>query len=170
MRPRLPLPVDAISESPRLMKERRRKPDYRRFQVVYLAAAEARTDAEIARITGYAVRTIREILMRCRRDGVASLVDKPRGGRHYESMTLAEEKAVLSPFIAQAEKGGVLVVTDIHKALNERVGKTLAKATVYEILHRHQWRKIIPRRRHAKSQVEAQAEFKKILSTRPRSR
>ena len=170
MRPRNPLPGDAISESLRLMKARRRQPDYRRFQVVYLAAAEARTDAEIARITGYAVRTVREILTRCRRDGVASLVDKPRGGRHCENMTLAEEKAVLSSFFERAQKGGVLIVTDIHNALNAQVGKTLSKTTVYDILHRHNWRKIAPRRRHPKSQVEAQAEFKKNFSTRSRSR
>jgi transposase len=170
MRPRNPLPDDAISESLRLMKERRRKPDYRRFQVVYLAATEARTDEEIARVTGYAVRTIRETLTRCRRDGVASLIDKPRGGRKYENMTLAEEKAVLSSFFEQAQQGGVLVVTDIHNALNAHVGKALSKATVYEILHRHNWRKIVPRRRHPKSQVEAQEEFKKNFSTRSRSR
>jgi transcription initiation factor IIE alpha subunit len=93
--------LSAISESLRLIKERRRKPDCRRFQVVYLAAAEARTDKEIARVTGYSARTIRETLTRCRRDGVASLVEKPRGGRKYENMTLARNKPYCRRFLSR---------------------------------------------------------------------
>jgi transposase len=129
--------------------------------VVHLAAGKQLGDAEISQLTGFSVSRVRAFLVRCRRDGVASLLEKPRGGRRNATMTLAEESEFLSHFIEPAQRAGVLVVHDVHEALNKRMGKMMALSTVYNLLHRHNWRKIVPRRFHPKRQTAAQDAFKK---------
>ena len=84
-----------------------------------------------------------------------------RGGRHRENMTLAQEANLLAPFIEKAKVGGILVVSEIKDALQVQLGRTVALASVYNLLHRHDWRKLVPDKRHPKSDPEAQEAFKK---------
>lgn len=86
---------------------------------------------------------------------------KSRGGRRRENMTREEEAAFLAPFLAQAVGGGILVVGEIKKALDERLGRRTALASTYNLLHRHGWRKLAPDKRHPKSDPAAQQEWKK---------
>jgi transposase len=39
----------------------------------------------------------------------------------------------------------------------------LARSTIYRLLERHGWRKVMPRPRHPKADVAAQAAFKKTV-------
>jgi hypothetical protein len=84
-----------------------------------------------------------------------------RGGRHRENMSLAQESEFLAPFIEKAKSGGILVVGEIKEALQVRLGRTVALASAYNLLHRHDWRKLVPDKRHPKSDPEAQEAFKK---------
>ena len=84
-----------------------------------------------------------------------------RGGRHRENMTLAQEAEFLAPFIEKAKVGGILVVGEIKDALQVQLGRTVALASAYNLLHRHDWRKLVPDKRHPKSDHEAQEAFKK---------
>ena len=52
-------------------------------------------------------------------------------------------------------------ISKIPSAFEKRIGRKLAQSTVYDLLHRHGWRKITPRPRHPKSDLEAIASFKK---------
>ena len=65
-----------------------------------------------------------------------------------------------SPFLEQAATGGVLVVGQIKAALDERLGREVALASAYNVLHRHNWRKLAPDRRHPQSDPLAQEEEK----------
>ena len=69
--------------------------------------------------------------------------------------------AFLAPFFEKAAAGGILVVTEIKQALDTRLGRKVALASVYNLLHRHGWRKIAPDKRHPKTDVEAQENWKK---------
>lgn len=84
-----------------------------------------------------------------------------RGGRRRENMTLAQEKDFLSPFIDKARGGGILVVSEIKQELDKKLGRKTALASVYNLLHRHNWRKLAPDKHHPKSDANAQAEWKK---------
>jgi transposase len=84
-----------------------------------------------------------------------------RGGRHRENLSLAQEADFLSPFIEKAKVGGILVVSEIKTALQATLGRTVALASVYNLLHRHDWRKLVPDKHHPKSDPEAQEAFKK---------
>ncbi len=55
----------------------------------------------------------------------------------------------------------MLRVAEIQQAYQERLGKEVAPSTVYRLLDRHGWRKVVPRPRHPKADVAAQAAFKK---------
>ena len=87
------------------------------------------------------------------------------GGRHYGYMRIDEERQFLSRFFDQASHGGVLIVSEIKRAFEVLVGHKVAKTTVYRMLDRHGWRKIMPRPRHPKSDVKAQKGFKKTAQS-----
>jgi hypothetical protein len=83
------------------------------------------------------------------------------GGRKRENMSIEEEKAFLEPFLEKAKAGGILVVGEIHRALEDKLGKKVALASAYNLLHRHNWRKLAPDKRHVKSDVQEQESWEK---------
>jgi transposase len=84
-----------------------------------------------------------------------------RGGRRRQIMSPQQERQMLEPFLEQARNGGILVVSQIKRELEARLQRTLALSSVYNLLHRHGWRKLAPDKRHPQSDVAAQAEWKK---------
>ena len=92
----------------------------------------------------------------------AGFAEKTRpGGRKRANMTVNEEKTFLEPFLGKAKSGGILVVREIHIALEKHLGRKIALASTYNLLHRHGWRKLAPDKRHVETDVQAQEEFKK---------
>jgi transposase len=79
-----------------------------------------------------------------------------RGGRRRQNMTPDQELAVLAPFLDRAKTGGILVVGQIKAELEAAMGKTMALSSVYNLLHRHGWRKLAPDKRHPQSDSAAQ--------------
>jgi hypothetical protein len=45
--------------------------------------------------------------------------------------------------VERAEAGGMLVVAEIRRAYREHLGKAVAPSTVYRLLDRHGWRKVV---------------------------
>lgn len=84
-----------------------------------------------------------------------------RGGRRRQNMTIEEEEAFLTPFFDKAATGGILVVGEIKKALEAKLGRKVARASVYNLLHRHGWRKLAPDKKHIKTDQDAQDQWKK---------
>jgi transposase len=76
-------------------------------------------------------------------------------------MSEEEERAFLAPFMDKASQGGILVVGEIKRALDAHLGREVALSSVYNLLHRHNWRKLAPDRRHPQSDPVAQEEWKK---------
>jgi transposase len=84
-----------------------------------------------------------------------------RGGRRHENLSLDEEKALLEEFSPVAERGGMLEVSAVKAAYEARVGHAVPKSTVYRMLKRHGWRKVVPRPQHPKNDPARQRAFKK---------
>jgi transposase len=93
--------------------------------------------------------------------GIKALKPKPSGGRQRQNMTLAEEKALLARFAKAAGAGEMLNIHDLKRAYEQAIGHQTSNSTVYNLLHRHGWRKLMPRPFHPKRDVEAQKAFKK---------
>jgi transposase len=83
------------------------------------------------------------------------------GGRKRANMSVDEELAFLEPFFEKAKDGGILVVGEIHRALEQHLGRKVALASAYNLLHRHDWRKLVPDKRHLKSDPQTQENWKK---------
>jgi transposase len=50
----------------------------------------------------------------------------------------------------------------IKEAYEKKAGKKVSKSTVYRMMKRHGYRKIVPYKRHKEGEAEEQGEFKKI--------
>lgn len=57
--------------------------------------------------------------------------------------------------------GGVVDISIIKKAFEEKAGKVIHKTILYRFLERHNWRKIAPRRYHPQGSQELQENLKK---------
>lgn len=88
-----------------------------------------------------------------------------RGGRHHALFTPEQEAELLAPFLERARTGGVLVVSEVKPALEAALGRPIALSTVYNLLHRHGWRKLAPDKRHPQGDPQAQADWKKNSRT-----
>jgi len=142
--------------------------EYQRIQCVLLRATLGSSAQEIAQILGWSASTVHTIHSRWAKEGEAIFALNERGGRHHQYLSEEEEKALLEPFVRQAEMGGMLRALDIRQAYAARVGKPVALSTIYRLLERHGWRKVIPRPRHPKADVSAQAAYKKTAALRSR--
>lgn len=84
-----------------------------------------------------------------------------RGGRRRENFSYEREAELLKPFLESASSGGILVVGQIKPQLEEALGRKMALSSVYKLLHRHNWRKLAPDKRHPQSDPVAQDDWKK---------
>ena len=145
--------------------------EYQRIQCVLIRATLGSSAAQIAQLLGWSTATVHVIHSRWAKEGDGLFDLRGRGGRHHQHLSLEEEAEVLAPFIAKADAGGMLKVAPIQRAYEHRIGKAVAPSTVYRLLERHGWRKVVPRPRHPKADVAAQAAFKKTSSpAAPRGR
>jgi len=157
---RVPFPTDAVTRVPLLLTQARDARAYRRVLCVKLAL-DGKPAAEIARLLGWNPNSVQRVWGRYRAEGEAALLGRPCGGRHHAYLTPEEEDALLTPFLAEAEAGEVLVAGPIQAAYEARVGKAVPKSTLYRLLARHGWRKVAPRRRHPEQADGVQEQFKK---------
>ena len=156
--------IDASKEELlKLMKEEKYAKKYRKMQCIQLAMLYPdMTAKEIGEITQYSERRVWEFHTAYRKNGIEGLVDK-RGGRFRENMTFNEEAELLAPFEEQSKSGKLVVAGKIKLAYEEKIGREVAKSTIYRMLDRHGFRKIVPYKRHPKANKEEQEAFKKTL-------
>lgn len=71
-----------------------------------------------------------------------------RGGRRRQNMSAEQERDLLAPFLERARTGGMVAVGQVKTEIEARLGRPMALSSVYNLLHRHGWRKPAPDRRH----------------------
>ena len=127
---------------------------------------EPRKAEEIARHCGVSKATVHDVISSSNRLGGAAVETAGKGDRRHQYLTLEEEQEFLAPFFAQAEEGLIATTAEIWRAFETRVGHEVDDSTIYRLLHRHGWRKLMPRPRHPKADSQAQAQFQKTLPRR----
>jgi transposase len=134
----------------------------RQAQAVVLPLDYGLSLADTAQVIGVSPGWACQLRRRFMHGQVAGAPGAPTaGGRKRENMTLQEEREFLAPFFEEAAIGGILVVGQVKAALDKRLGREVALASAYNLLHRHNWRKLAPDKRHPKSDPLAQEEWKK---------
>ena len=137
-------------------------PDAQRQRIQMVLLRESgMTQAAIAGAMGVSLSTVNRAHMAYDHGGIKALKPKPNGGRKHENMTLAEEKALLARFAKAAGAGEMLNIHDLKAAYENAIGHETSDSTVYNLLHRHSWRKLMPRPYHPKRDLAAQEAFKK---------
>jgi transposase len=119
------------------------------------------TQGAIAEAMGVSLSTVNRAHMAYDQGGVKALKPKPNGGRVRQNMTVAEEKALLACFATAAGAGELLNIHDLKRAYEQAIGHATSNSTVYNLLERHGWRKLMPRPFHPKQDLAAQQAFKK---------
>ena len=115
-----------------------------RIQMVLLRES-GMTQPAIAAAMGASLSTVNRAHMAYDHGGIKALKPKPNGGRRHENMTLAHERALLARFAKRAGAGEMLNIDDLKAAYEEAIGHATSESTVYNLLHRHDWRKLMPR-------------------------
>jgi transposase len=131
-----------------------------RIQMVLLRESGL-TQPAIAEAMGVSLSTVNRAHMAYDQGGIKALKPRPCGGRKRENMTVAEEKALLARFAKAAGAGEMLNIHDLKRAYEQQIGHKTSSSTVYDLLGRHGWRKLMPRPFHPQQDLAAQNGFKK---------
>ena len=157
---------DLLEQAKGCLSKAKTAEELRQAQAVVMPLELGLSLAQTARAIGVSTGWACQLRNRFLREGGIFREDRPlRGGRRRENMNPEEEAAFLAPFFDKAKEGGILVVSEIKNALDQRLGRNVALASAYNLLHRHDWRKLAPDKRHPKSDVDAQDEWKKNSPT-----
>jgi transposase len=133
------------------LKQANSHSEYQRIQCVLIRATLGSSAAEIAQLLGWSTATVHVLHSRFAKEGDAIFDLRGRGGRHHQHLSTDQEQDLLAPFVERAQAGGMLTVAEIQRAYQEQVGKAVAPSTIYRLLDRHGWRKVVPRPRHPKA-------------------
>lgn len=130
-----------------------------RIQMVLLRES-GMTQPLIAAAMGVSLSTVNRAHMAYDQGGIKALKPRPSGGRKRENMTLDE--ALLACFAKAAGAGEMLNIHDLKAAYEKAIGHETSKSTIYNLLARHGWRKLMPRPFHPRRDMAAQNTFKKM--------
>jgi transposase len=142
-----------------LMKHVADKGADQRLQCIWLHL-QGQSPTPIASGLGWRPGSVRRVQARYLAEGEVALVGQPRGGRRRQYFTLDEERALLEPFLTRAQPGGVVLAAQVQQAYEAALARRVAKSTIYRLLARHGWRKVVPRPQHPGRDPAAQATFK----------
>jgi transposase len=154
-------------DSKKLRMEMKKAPNilaYRKMEAVALRG-EGKKNEEIGEITGFhpdmAGRYAKEYL----EGGIAGLLSDGRRGGNHRNASESEEEEFIAKFEETANKGKVVTVDEIAAAYDKRFGKEhKSKSTVYYLLHKLGFRKVMPRSKHPNSATPEAIEASKKLT------
>ena len=143
---------EQIEELTKASKANKRKDVDRRLRALMMRA-KRNTLAEIAQATEYSYSNITKLVRTYREDGLSAIVENHYRGNH-RNMSYEEETALLEPFRKEAEAGQIVAVSEMEAVYQEAVGHSIGTGQIYNVLHRHGWRKVMPRSKHPKKASE----------------
>jgi transposase len=155
------MPEGALESLAMGLKQAKTKAEFQSVQCLWLRASLGLTANQVATAIIWHPNSVRKLQARYFKEGEAALKRGGRGGRYFQNLTIEEERQLLQEFLAQSEAGGILEVSRVKAAYEQALGRQVPKSTVYRMLARHGWRKVLPRPRHPKSDAATQAAFKK---------
>lgn len=133
-----------------------------RLHALQLRAGGKRS-REIAAKVGISAPYVSQLAAKYFAGGIEAISGNHYGGNR-RNMSYEEEENILKPFYEAAEKGKMVEISEIEKAYQEKVDHKISEAQIYRVLHRHGWRKIMPRSRHPKKATEEAIEASKKLN------
>jgi len=148
------------NELKKRMKASVDREQFQRWQSIFLTS-KGLSSAIVAEYVGCTKGTVHQWVYQYNHDGPDGFLLQGRGGRRFGLLTLDEENYLLEQVRKEAEQGRILTAYAVKVHIEEKTGRAVSKDYLYDILHRHGWRKVMPRPQHPKADREKQEEFKK---------
>ena len=133
----------------------------KRLEVLQLRC-EGKSQQEIVEKTGFHRSYVCSLIKQYFEEGLRSVSESHLGGNR-RNMSFEEEKEFLKQFKQKAAQGQMLDIHEIKEAYIAKVGHRIGRGQIYRVLHRHGWRKIMPRSKHPKKASEEVIEASKKL-------
>jgi transposase len=155
---------EQIAELEKARKKNKDKKVDKRLMALLLHA-EGKKRADIAEKTEFEKTYISKLVAKFLSKGLAAIVESNYGGNH-RNMSFAEEAELLEPFRQAAEDGHFVEVSEIKRAYEEKLGRSIENhnGQIYYVLHRHGWRKVKPRSKHPNKASDEEIESSKKLT------
>lgn len=144
-----------------LLKQAKSKSEFQRIQAVYLRASTTMTTGDIAAALALHPGTVRNIHSAYLRKGEEALQISFQRGRHRRNLSVEDEDLLIAQFEADAADEGIIEVSGIKAAYEQKLGQSISKSTVYRLLARHDWRQNVPLPRHSASDLESREAYRK---------
>ena len=153
---------EEIEEIVQARRENKDKRVEARLKALEMRARNVKA-SEIAKVTGFHSAYISQLAAKYKNGGIEAITGNHYGGNR-RNMSFEEEDAILAPFRERAAKGEMIEIKEIKASYQAAVDHPISVAQIYYVLHRHGWRKVMPRSRHPQKANDATIEASKKLS------
>ena len=143
------------------IKSNKNKRVAKRLEVLELRYA-MKSNAEIAKKTGFNERYITTLIQTYKKQGLAEYI-RIKQTSHRRNLSEEEEAKILAECEKEAEAGQVLTAETVRRKLEERLGRETSSNYVYRVIKRNGWRKVMPRAKHPKSASREEQDSSKKL-------
>lgn len=141
---------EQVAELEAARKKNKNKNVDKRLEALLLRTQKNSRGA-VSEKTGFCKQYITDLTSLYHNQGIAAITENHYKGNR-RNMSFAEEEALLQTFEEAAENGQIIEVSDILKAYEKKLGRSIDKSHghIYQVLKRHNFRKVMPRSRHPK--------------------
>jgi transposase len=145
---------------------------FQRFQALYLIQAHRLSALAVAEALQVSTTSVYQWVHLYNHAGLEGITPKGRGGRRRAYLTLEQEAALLAELQSLADQGQLITAKAVREQAQRHLGHAVSEDYAYDVLHRHGWRKIVPRPAYLERDEETQEAFKKTFPTwsKPRHR
>lgn len=125
--------------------------------------AKGMSSQEVSAATGFCAAYISQLIAKYRDHGLEAISGNHYGGNR-RNMSIEQEAEILAAFQERAQKGEIVEVSEIKEAYQNKVGHPIGSGQIYFVLHRHGWRKVMPRSKHPNRASDEVIEASKKLN------
>jgi len=163
--------VEHVVAARELLRSAKTAEELRRAQAVLMPLDLGLSLEQTARAIGRSVNATCAIRTRFAKvaEGVMAPPQAKTALRNHALADLEREASILDEVLADAQKGGIVVIPQLKPLIEEKVGKPMALSTVYRMLARHGWRKLAPDTYHPQGDAERREVWKKTAQSHSRS-
>ena len=129
--------------------------------------ASGKSAKEVAAETGFKEAYIPQLTAKFVTGGIEAISGNHYGGNR-RNISVEKEAELLDDFREKAAEGEIIDISEIKARYEEMVGHKIGSAQIYRVLHRHNWRKVMPRSKHPKKASEEVIETSKKLKQKSR--
>lgn len=162
MTPPVPLPPGTLQRMDALLDSGSLSARERDRVLLIRLLALGREGQDVAQVIGCSVGTVYRRKAEFLAQGEASLLTGGWGGRRNAVFSETQEAEFVAEFEQAARAGELVSATAMLAELQRRTARQVQPSTLYRMLARHGWRKVVPRPRHPDAQPDRQEAFKEI--------